>query len=108
MNNPGGNPGGVNGIYGNNNFAFGTGAFESTSDLPQAANFYGMPDWWSVPFSWYSKVDKNYQIFVSPTWDFSKWVFAVKINNDGGWVFQSRGFTLFGVPSDLQVTFPPS
>lgn len=78
---------GIN-IPGNVNFPFGTGQFEDlTGGLSQPSNFFGMAGWWTVPQSWYSRTDANGQIFVSPNSNFTTPVYAVKINQNGEWVY---------------------
>lgn len=91
---------------------YGTGESQDWyNGVPQPSNFQGMASWWTVPTVWYCKW-VNGQIFVSPTWDFSAWVFAAKIDQDGFMKFQfPYGANRNGVPTipmdQFVVTFPP-
>jgi hypothetical protein len=77
---------------------YGTGEEQNvTNGVPVPANFLGQTGWWNPPTNWFVKwVDG--QAFVSPTSDFSKWIFACKINYDGAFVFQCHALNRFGLP----------
>jgi hypothetical protein len=93
-------------LSGNYNYPVGTGGFQDlTGGTPQPANFYGMAGWWTVPTSWYTRVE-NGQIFVSPNSDFSRPQYAVKINVDGCWVFQDMMARTLAIEG-ARMTFPP-
>jgi len=91
---------------------YGTGEEQNWFDgQPQQSSFQGMSPWWCVPTSWYIRTVDS-QIFASPTWNFSAWVFAVKIDQDGAMKFQMPyGIRQNGLQRQLpafEVTFPPS
>jgi|SRR3974390_48540 len=77
---------------------YGTGlSQDETNGVPGGANYLGMQQWLTVPTSWFSKWVDGQQ-FVSPTSDFSQYVFAVKMNYDGALVFQCPAFLSLGLP----------
>jgi len=93
-------------IEGNFDYPFGTGGFyDQANTTPQPTNFWGMSNWYTVPTTWYIQGGNGSQWRVSPTWDFSNWVFDAKVNFDGTLVFQCQGFDLFGI-QQLPVTTP--
>lgn len=73
---------------GNTAYPVGTGGFQDlTGGVSMPTNFFGQAGWWTVPTSWACRTNPDGTIQVSPNADFSKPVYAVKINQVGEMCF---------------------
>jgi hypothetical protein len=77
-----------------NPFIRGEGASYDYLGTPQKTNFFGQSNWWTVPTSW-CVWQVGEQMFASPNANRVP-QYALKLNLDGGLVFQSEAAEMFG------------